>query len=194
MHRLLTVSGEAIRVTASALVWPSGGFGCARTTETEGAAVRTVARVRTRGDWPEKAEFLEWLDLKRTQAGIRSYLELAERAGISHTSISGWRTGRQKPSMSSLESIAKVIGAEPREVWVRAGLMDAGHAGLSDLPEPEIVDDEESIRLIMQSDAPEEVKEEIVREIRRMQRQAADERATWAQRLLEMSRRLRGAT
>lgn len=113
-------------------------------------------------------------------------------AGISHSTVSNWRNGKQRPTTEKLTAIAEVLGRPPRELWVRAGLMAPDQVGLVDAPTPDAIpeEDEESIRLILESDAPGHVKEELVREIRRLQRQHADERASFAQRLLDMARRV----
>jgi len=155
----------------------------------------TLVRVRTRRDW-NREQFFRWLDdaRQRVDPPIPHDGALAERAGISHSTISNWRNGKQRPTTERLALIAQVLGVPARDLWVRAGLMAADEVGLADaehLTPPPPEDDEESIRLVMRSDAPVDVKEALVREIRRMQREHADERATLAQRMLDLAWRPR---
>lgn len=159
-----------------------------RTHVTGPTRAATLVRVRTRRDWNHE-QFFRWLDdaRQRVDPPIPHDGALAERAGISHSTISNWRRGKQRPTTERLALIARALGVPPRDLWVRAGLMAADEVGLADTKHLTLEDDEESIRLVMRSDAPDDVKEALVGEIRRMQREHADERATLAQRMLDLA-------
>jgi transcriptional regulator with XRE-family HTH domain len=168
-----------------------------RTHVTRPPSVATVVRVRTRREWNREA-FFAWLDAARRNANppIPHDGALAERAGISHSTISNWRNGKQRPTTEKLTVIAEVLGVPARDLWVRAGLVAPDQVGMADIPSAADLppEDEESIRLIMASDAPADVKDELVREIRRLQQQHADERVSFAQRLLDVARRVTRTT
>ncbi|MEU8264946.1 helix-turn-helix domain-containing protein [Micromonospora sp. NPDC048999] len=154
----------------------------------------TVVRVRTRREWNREA-FFRWLDdaKKAADPPIPHDGALAELAEISHSTLSNWRNGKQRPTTEKLTAIAKALDVPPRDLWVRAGLMEPDQVGLADMPPPapqEPTEDEESIRMILASDLPADVKDDLVDEIRRLQRQHVDERASMAQRLLDMARRV----
>lgn len=112
--------------------------------------------------------------------------DLAKRAGIHRSTLFRWLDDDAPLPSLSIENVLKIAraGGVPESVALHAA------AGL--VEDDQAADDEESIRLIRASDAPQDVKDEIVGEIRRLQRQAADDRATLAQRLLAMARRVRG--
>lgn len=96
----------------------------ARTTVPVDEMISTLVHMRNRDDWPRE-EFLAWLDDARDQAGFRHDLELAEAAGISHSSISGWRNGRQRPSAATLAKVAEALKVGAHEVLRRAGALEA---------------------------------------------------------------------
>lgn len=100
-----------------------------RTRETRPPRVLDDACVPTRSDWPQD-EFLAWLDAYKRRKRIRSDYQLAAHLGIGHTLISGWRNGRQKPSIETLNRVAAVTGDDPRELWVLAGAANASDVGL----------------------------------------------------------------
>lgn len=120
--------------------------GGARTGETSPPSVLDHVCVGTRNDWPQ-AEFVAWLDGVRRQLGLPSDYQLARHLGISHTLISGWRGGRQQPSMQTLSSMAAVLEEDPRRLWVLAGHANAIDVGLLDddatprMPAPELPDE-----------------------------------------------------
>lgn len=134
----------------------------ARPAETRPPARPSVVRVPAKR-W-NRDEFLAWLDLAKARARIRSDLELAERAGISHTSISGWRNNRQRPSLDSLEAIARVFEVPARELWVRAGLVAPEQVEPA-TREPEL-DEEE--RMILEADVDEETRYRALEQLHRM--------------------------
>lgn len=86
-----------------------------------------VVRVSTNDQvdarWPHAAQFFEWYDQARTDAGIKNDFEVATRARINHSSISSWRRGRQRPTAHSLSDIARVLGKSALEAWEKAGLL-----------------------------------------------------------------------
>jgi transcriptional regulator with XRE-family HTH domain len=96
----------------------------ARTTVPVDEMISTLVHMRNRDDWPRE-EFLAWLDGERDRAGFKHDLELAEAAGISHSSISGWRNGRQRPSAATLAKLAEPLGVGAHEVLKKAGALEA---------------------------------------------------------------------
>lgn len=102
--------------------------------------------VRTRGDWPQE-DFLRWLDAVCAQLNLGSDNQLASHLGIGHTLISGWRHGRQRPSIQTLNQIAQVLGEDPRRLWVLAGIFNPLDIGLMD----------ESAAPSLQADLPSEI-------------------------------------
>jgi transcriptional regulator with XRE-family HTH domain len=86
---------------------------------------------------PDREPFLRWLDRVKEQHGMASDNKLAEMLGWNHTKLHGWRTGRQRPSFTSLTELAGILGEEPRKLWVLAGLASAEEAGLEGSPEPQ---------------------------------------------------------
>jgi len=99
--------------------------------ETSQGVGRDDDTVQTRDDWP-RVEFLTWLDAIKRNLGAGSDYQLAQRLGIGHTLISGWRSGRQRPSVQKLNIIAERLGEDPRRLWVLAGCADAAVIGLLD--------------------------------------------------------------
>lgn len=95
----------------------------ARTTVHVDEMISTLVHMRNRDDWPRE-DFLNWLDDERDRAGFKHDFELAEAAGISHSSISGWRNGRQRPSAATLAKIAVALGVGAHEVLRRAGALE----------------------------------------------------------------------
>lgn len=106
-----------------------------RTDETLQLVQEQTACVPTRSDWP-RDEFLAWLDETKARLGIRSDYQLAQHFDIGHTLISGWRNGRQRPSIPTLSQIASVLGEDARKLWVLAGTVDAADVGLAEAAPP----------------------------------------------------------
>ncbi len=102
---------------------------CASTDKTIDAVGAQDVRVSTRSDWPQAA-FIGWLDGIKVRRQIRSDNKLAERWGIGHTLISGWRNGKQRPSIDTLNRIASAEEMDPRALWVLAGAANAIDVGL----------------------------------------------------------------
>ena len=79
-----------------------------------------IVRVRTI-DWPERDVFLAEYDRLRTRAQLRD-VEVADRAEISHSSISSWRTGRQRPSLRAIKKIAVPLRASAKSLAQIGGI------------------------------------------------------------------------
>lgn len=146
---------------------------CAHTTVHVDSIVSKIVRMRNRDDWPRET-FLTWLDGEYERVGIKNDLDLAERANISHSSISGWRNGRQRPSQATLKKVAGALGRTAREVWLKAGAMGADDLG-DLLPE-----DERAVALIRgHATLTDEAKEMLVRTFladRQREREASERR------------------
>lgn len=95
-------------------------------------------RVRTQRPW-RREKFFTYLEQEIAQADppIPHVTRLAEMAGISPSTISNWKTGKQRPTLDKLTAIARVLGKPRREVWLQAGLVDANDV---DGEEPEEAD------------------------------------------------------
>lgn len=94
---------------------------------------------------------MRWLDEQRARAGYPNDFALAEAVGISHTTLSGWRNGRQRPTTAKLADVAVVLDIDPRFLWVRAGLMSAEEVGLDPTSEPgPMVDADEATRQMIE--------------------------------------------
>lgn len=117
-------------MTISALPRPAlSDLDRACTRETQPPRILNDACVATRSDWPQD-DFLAWLDGVKQRKGLRSDYQLAQYFSIGHTLISGWRNGRQRPSIETLNKIAAKTGDDPRELWVLAGAANASDVGL----------------------------------------------------------------
>lgn len=98
--------------------------------------VATFVRVSTREDWLRlKDDFFVWYDRAKDRAEFAYDSDVAKAAGLSHTSISGWRSGRQRPNAQSLSAVARALGVPAKDAWFHAGLMS--EADLAGEPEPE---------------------------------------------------------
>lgn len=84
-------------------------------------------RVRTQKLW-RRDEFFRYLELEigYAQPPIPHVTRLAELAGLSPSTISNWKTGKQRPTLDKLAAIANVLGKPRRELWLQAGLVEAG--------------------------------------------------------------------
>lgn len=81
------------------------------------------ARVRT-VDWPEREKFVAHLDRLKEARGFRYDVALAEAADISHTSISNWRAGKQKPSLPAIMKLADALDVDATDLAARAGVAE----------------------------------------------------------------------
>jgi transcriptional regulator with XRE-family HTH domain len=149
--------------------------------------------VHTRSDWPRE-EFMRWLDEQRAQAGYANDFALAEAVPISHTTLSGWRNGRQRPTVAKLAEVAAALNLDPRHLWVRAGLMTAEEVGLPRDAEPEpLADADEATRdLIRNSSALDEAgKQELLEMLDEQARADAARRHSLFARLVTRERTVR---
>ncbi|MGC5019055.1 helix-turn-helix domain-containing protein [Micromonospora sp. DT47] len=80
-------------------------------------------RVRT-VDWPEREAFIAHLDRLKAQRGIRYDVALAESAEISHSAISNWRSGKQKPSLGHVMKLADALDVDRQDLAARAGVAE----------------------------------------------------------------------
>lgn len=113
---------------------------------TSASSLATIVRVSTRDRWTEiKDEFFVWYDQAKNNAGFTYDSDVAKAAKMSHTSISGWRTGRQRPNAQSLSAVAAVLKQPAREAWARAGLLT--EADLAEAP----VEDHWGVEIIKSS-------------------------------------------
>lgn len=133
-----------------------------------------------RDDWPRDA-FFDWFDRVRPAAGFKNEYEFSRAAGISHSAISGWRSGRQRPSMALLSKVAKALDIAPREVWLKAGLVDeqdVAPASTRDDHEPAAAD-RRAIQLIRDSKLSEPAKRMLIdrylEKVRRAERELRED-------------------
>lgn len=87
------------------------------------AAVPNLVRVRT-VEWPEREAFIAHLDRLKQQRGIRYDVALAEMADISHSAISNWRSGKQRPSLTAITRIAAALDVDKHDLAARAGVAE----------------------------------------------------------------------
>ena len=95
----------------------------ARAHVTGRAAAPRVVRVRT-VDWPERTAFMEHLDTLKRRRGFRHDSALAEAADFSHTTISNWRSGKQRPSITNITKVATALDVDPTDLAARAGIAE----------------------------------------------------------------------
>lgn len=134
---------------------PESGV-CTRADKTAEPRKAYLVRMRTIG-WPQQAAFIAHLDRRKKEAGYRSDLALADAAGISHTSISNWRRGRQRPSMEALHGVAEALG-EPdtaHSLAELAGLVDPERFGL---PRAKVRHDEGEELILNSGASPAQIK------------------------------------
>jgi transcriptional regulator with XRE-family HTH domain len=91
--------------------------------------------VSTRKPWPEREDFFIWFDRARDESEFKTDTEVARAAGLDPSSISSWRSGRQRPTTASLSAVAKVLKKAVQEAWAKAGMLapaDMAHAPSED--------------------------------------------------------------
>lgn len=101
----------------------------AKTNGVQGFWTASIVSVDTndvwpREDWP-RDEFFEWFDRVLRASRFKNEYELSRAAGISHSAISGWRKGRQRPSAATLTKVATALDVGAHEVLSRAGALEA---------------------------------------------------------------------
>ena len=94
-----------------------------RTHVTGRAAVPDSVRVRT-VDWPEREAFIAHLDRLKESRGFRYDVALAEAAEISHSAVSNWRSGKQKPSLTAITKLAAALNVNAHDLAARAGVAE----------------------------------------------------------------------
>lgn len=132
--RVKTVWGSTA-VTAIAINRPPPARLRANTQMT-GRTYRTKnVRVRTQRPW-RREEFFRYLEreIARARPPIPHVTRLAELAGLSPSTVSNWKNGKQRPTLDKLTAIAQVLGKPRSELWVEAGLV-AGADVNADEPE-----------------------------------------------------------
>jgi transcriptional regulator with XRE-family HTH domain len=143
--------------------------------------------MRTRQDWP-RTDFFDWFDdvRKRLRPDLPHDYALAEAAGMSHSTISSWRSGRQRPTTAKLSDVAQVLDLDPRHLWVHAGLMSAEEVGLDPSAEPgPLLDADEATRQMIEgSNLSPEKKAELLAMLDEEARDDAAQRQRRYQRLL----------
>lgn len=84
-----------------------------------------LVRVRTPRPW-NKERFFDWLltEMSRANPSIPHLGRLAELAGLHPSTLSNWKTGKQRPTLDKLSAIADVLGKPRRDVWLIAGLVE----------------------------------------------------------------------
>lgn len=87
------------------------------------ATVPNLVRVRT-VDWPEREAFIAHLDRLKDARGFRYDAALAEAAEISHSAISNWRSGKQKPSLTAITKLAAALDVNAHDLAARAGVAE----------------------------------------------------------------------
>lgn len=87
------------------------------------ATVPNLVRVRT-VDWPERDAFIAHLDRLKDQRGFRYDVALAEAADISHSAISNWRSGKQRPSLTAITKLAAALDVNAHDLAARAGVAE----------------------------------------------------------------------
>lgn len=87
------------------------------------AAVPNLVRVRT-VEWPERGAFIAHLDRLKDARGFRYDVALAEAAEISHSAISNWRAGKQRPSLTAIRKLAAALDVDQHDLAARAGVAE----------------------------------------------------------------------
>ncbi|MEU4570819.1 helix-turn-helix transcriptional regulator [Micromonospora sp. NPDC023956] len=75
-------------------------------------------------EWPEREAFVAHLDRLKEQRGYRYDVALAEAAEISHSAISNWRSGKQKPSLTAITKLAGALDVSAHDLAARAGVAE----------------------------------------------------------------------
>lgn len=87
------------------------------------AVVPNVLRVRT-VDWPERESFVAHLDRLKRARSIRYDSALAEMAEFHPSVISNWRSGKQRPSLTSIVQLAEALDVDKHDLAARAGVAE----------------------------------------------------------------------
>lgn len=84
--------------------------------------VSTQASGKHADSWP-RVSFFQWFDAQKKKVEIEQDSEVARLADLSHTTISAWRHGKQRPSVWPLSAVARVLRVPARVAWAEAGLL-----------------------------------------------------------------------
>lgn len=111
-------------MTATAISRPPPAYLRVDTQMTRRTSRAKNVRVRTQRPW-RREEFFRYLEreIARAQPPIPHVTRLAELAGLSPSTLSNWKTGKQRPTLDRLTAIANVLGKPRRELWLEAGLV-----------------------------------------------------------------------
>jgi transcriptional regulator with XRE-family HTH domain len=74
-------------------------------------------------NWPEQQGFLAYLDKLKSRHQTVFDSDPAEQAGISHTTVSNWRHGKQRPGLPVLTRIVKALGEPENRLLAAAGFV-----------------------------------------------------------------------
>jgi transcriptional regulator with XRE-family HTH domain len=138
--------------------------------------------VRKSNGW-NREEFFAWLDraIAEAQPPIPDMAALAALSGISHSTLSTWRSGKYRPTQDKLTLIANVLKKPRRDVWLMAGLVDAADVGgpaIRDDHEP-TAEDRRAIQMIRDSKLSEPAKkmliERYLEKVRRAERELRED-------------------
>lgn len=80
--------------------------------------------LRVRKDWPEHEGFIAHLDALKKNRKIRYDSALAELAEVDPSTISNWRSGKQRPSLKAITDLALALDVDPRDLAARAGVAE----------------------------------------------------------------------
>ncbi|WP_158560017.1 helix-turn-helix transcriptional regulator [Micromonospora sp. LHW51205] len=75
-------------------------------------------------DWPEREAFIAHLDRLKQARGIRYDAAIAEMAEFHPSVISNWRSGKQRPSLSSIVQLADALDVDKYDLAARAGVAE----------------------------------------------------------------------
>jgi transcriptional regulator with XRE-family HTH domain len=115
----------------------------------------------SRPDWPEQHAFLLFLDALKIGHDLIHDSALAAKAGFSHTTISNWRHGRQRPGVSALARLAEAFGEPQGRVLAAAGLVNA------DSPDPiDLLPAEVRQLIVVYTAAPQDRRERLLEQVR----------------------------
>lgn len=165
---------------------------------TEGRELPYVVRMRT-GEWPQQQEFMAYLEELRKAKGYRNVTALATAAGISHTTLSAWRTGRQKPSLESLQPLAEVLGVPAHTLAEKAGVVDPARFGqAAPAPVPTVEELSDEIQVILDDpelseDDRQAISQMLIDEFDRDEELRRQQRVARAHATVEMWKRARSA-
>lgn len=152
----------------------------AKTNGLTGSWATSIVSVETndvwpRDDWP-RDEFFEWFDRTLRASRFKNEYELSRVASISHSAISGWRKGRQRPSTATLAKIAVALDIPAREVWIRAGTFESSELSGEMQTTADHGHDSWGVEIISNSKLPEDAKAKMIAIFLEQERRDREER------------------